>query len=199
MFCIKCGKPAKIDNFCNECFLEREILFTAKDFTFIYCDLCGLDEKELVDKIKGSIKSDNKISNIKVHMKKVGNKVHTTITCIGEIENLEKEDVKKILVILRQKMCDLHVKLSGGYYEAAIQVRGEHKESILKYVLKSVPEKSIVGVDNPPEGYNVKIMRKANAAAVAKHLREKYEVKASFKLVGSKKGTKLYRNFYAIR
>lgn len=199
MFCIKCGKPAKVGNFCSECFLERENLFGLKDFTFVYCGLCGLNKDELIDRIKGSIKSSNEIIDIKVSTKIVGNKVHTTVKCIGKINGLKKEGEEKSLVILRQKMCDMHVKLSGGYYEAVIQVRGENKEDILKRLVKNLPEKSIINVEKLPEGYNLKIMRKANAAAAAKHFMEKYDVKTSFKLVGSKKGTKLYRNFYAIR
>ncbi len=199
MFCIKCGKPAKIGNFCNECFLERESLFDVKDFTFIYCDLCGLNEKELIERIKVSVRSNNEILGTKVSTKTVGNKVHATVTCIGKIKGLKKEEAKKSLVILRQKMCDMHVKLSGGYYEAVIQVRGVEKEDILKRLMKIVPEKSIINVEKLREGYNIKIMRKANAAAAAKRLGEKFSIKSSFKLVGSKKGMKLYRNFYAIR
>ena len=96
-------------------------------------------------------------------------------------------------------MCALHVKLSGGYYEAVIQVRGNDRDRILKYALRLLPKKAIINIETLNEGYNIKIMHKANAATTAKHLRGKFEVKQSYKLVGSKKGERLYRNFYAIR
>ena len=199
MFCIKCGKPAKIDNFCSECFLEREKLFSVKDFTFVYCDLCGLDNNALLDNVKKLIKSQNTLAEIKVSLKTVGNKVTATVACIGKIKGLQKEESHNAAVILRKKMCDMHVKLSGGYYEAMIQVRGEHMEDILKRLMKIIPSKSLIDVEKIPEGYNVKIMRKANAAAAAKQLGEKFSIKTSFKVVGSKKGRMLCRNFYAVR
>ena len=49
------------------------------------------------------------------------------------------------------------------------------------------------------EGYDVKIMRKPNAAAAAKALRERFSVKDSYKVGGSKKGQMVYRNYYAVR
>jgi NMD protein affecting ribosome stability and mRNA decay len=42
-------------------------------------------------------------------------------------------------------------------------------------------------------------VNKKEAAHIARILRDKYNVKETFKLVGEKKGKKLYRNFYAIR
>ncbi len=175
------------------------MLFDVKGFSFIYCNLCGLDKDELVERIKNSVKSSNEITDTGVSTKVVGNKVHATVKCAGKIKGLKKEESKDLSVILRQKMCDTHVKLSGGYHEAVIQVRGEKRGIILKHLLKIIPHKSVINVEELPEGYDVKIMRKANAAAAAKQLIGEFSVKSSFKLVGSKKGNKLYRNFYAIR
>ncbi len=93
----------------------------------------------------------------------------------------------------------MHVKLSGGYYEAMIQVRGDNKEAILRKVHQIIPEKSITGIEQLKEGFNVKIMRKSNAAAAAAALRGKYSVKESYKVGGSKKGQMVYRNYYAVR
>jgi len=174
-------------------------LFSAKDINFVYCDLCGIDQKALGDAILNSIKSQNSLSETKIHKKTIGNKIHVKITCIGKINGIKKEESHTTMVILRKKMCDMHVKLSGGYYEAMIQVRGEHKEVILRRVMKIVPEKAVINVEEIPEGYNVKIMRKANAAAAARQLGESYKIIKSFKVVGSKKGQMLCRNFYAVR
>lgn len=199
MFCIKCGKPAVKDNFCAEHFLEAQSLFDVKDFDMVYCDLCGLREKGIEEKIGSSIRTKYRITGKKILMKTVGNRVYATVTAKSKIKGLMKEETKKLLVMLRKKMCDMHVKLSGGYHEAVIQVRGDGKEKILKSALRLLPENSINSIETLPEGYNIKIMRKANAAAAAKALRSKFNVKESYKLVGSKKGRMLYRNFYAVR
>ncbi len=200
MFCVKCGGEAKIDNFCERCFAERHELFTAKSFTMFYCDICKVKEDEIKDKIKSSLKSKNSLTSINVKLKIVGNKVHATITCMGNIKGAKKEETKKALVILRRQMCEMHVRLSGGYYEAVFQVRGDKKEAIMRAAERLLPRKSIVGVNDLKEGYDIKIMSKTTAIAAVKELRRKgFEAKDSYKLVGSKKGQKLYRNYYAIR
>lgn len=188
-----------MDNFCAEHFIESRTLFGLKDFTYIYCQECGLDEKDLLHKIEGSIKSEHKILDAKISKKTVGNKVHVTVTARGKIKGLVKTESHNMLVILRKRMCDMHVKISGGYYEAMIQIRGTEKEAILKKVRQIVPEKALSNIEALKEGYNVKIMRKSNAAAAAKILRERFSVKESYKVGGSKKGQMVYRNYYAVR
>ena len=199
MFCIKCGKTATVDNFCDDCFALKHDLFEVKPFNFFYCEVCGRKDDELKEEIIGRIKSQNRLDDIYVHLKIVGNKVHATVDCLGSIKGVKKREKKEVLVILRRKMCDMHVKLSGGYYEAMIQVRGEQKEEIMRRLRKLLPQKAVVGVEELKEGYNVKIMNKGTAASAARVLKNKYTVKASYKLVGSKKGQQLYRNFYAVR
>jgi NMD protein affecting ribosome stability and mRNA decay len=200
MFCVKCGKDAKIDNFCETCFAERHELFDIKSFTMFYCDVCKVKENEIKEKIKSQLKSKNSLKSIDIKLKIVGNKVHATVTCQGNIRGAEKTETKKALIILRRQMCEMHVRLSGGYYEAVFQVRGNNKESVMKAAERLLPRKSIVGVNELKEGYDIKIMSKNTAIAAVKELRRKgCEVKDSYKLVGSKKGQKLYRNYYAIR
>src|SRR3989338_10541818 len=199
MFCIKCGKNAVADNFCAEHFLESQELFTLKGFNYIYCGMCGIDESDIRDKIEQSIKTENSITSKQIHTKTVGNKVHVTISAEGKIKGLTKREEHKSLVITRQKMCDMHVKMSGGYYEAMIQIRGDNKGAILRKVQQIVPEKAITGIEQLKEGFNAKIMRKPNAASAAGALRANYDVKESFKVGGSKKGQMVYRNYYAVR
>lgn len=199
MFCIKCGKPAKIGNFCRECFVESHSLFNAEDLKMGFCGICGINEDEIITKIEKSIKSNNIITHKKISLRIIGNRAYATVICNGKISGVKKTETKKMLVMLRKKMCDMHVKLSGGYYEAMMQIRGPNKEDILKQARHLLPKKSISNIEVLNEGYNIKVMRKANAAAAAKGLRKKFFVKDSYKLVGNKKGQNLYRNFYAVR
>lgn len=199
MFCIKCGRPAKIDNFCDACFLDSQGLFDVKNFSMEYCGLCGLNQDDIKEQVVGSLKTKNSISSTKVSIKLVGNKAHATVTCSGSIKCLPKTETKNIMVIIRKKMCAMHVKLSGGYYEAVIQIRGKDKDNILKYATSLLPKKSISSIEKLNEGYNIKVLHKANAAAAVRGFRKRYDVKDSYKLAASKKGQKLYRNYYAIR
>src|SRR3989338_7803367 len=198
MFCVKCGRPAEADNFCKECFLERQKIFDIKDAMMIYCDACGVKEEEIIEKIEKSIKSPYLLKK-KISIRMVGNRAYATIMATAVIQGFTKEETKKSIVTLKKRLCDLHVKLSGGYYEAMIQVRGEQRDRILRRVESLLPQKAVINVEKLKEGYNVKVMRKSNAAAVAKSFVGHFEVKSSFKLVGSKKGQMLYRNFYSIR
>ena len=56
-----------------------------------------------------------------------------------------------------------------------------------------------IGLKHVQRKKDVKIMRKSNAAAAAKALRERFSVKESYKVGGSKKGQMVYRNYYAVR
>ncbi len=199
MFCIKCGKTAKIDNFCEDCFLQKEKLFEAKDLELRFCEHCGIKQEAIKEYVEDRVKSENELEKIKTDLKIVGNKVYTKITCTGKIKGVPKEETKKILVVLRKKTCDMHVKLFGGYYEAVIQARGPEKEKIMEQVRKLVPQKALVSIESLKEGYNIKIMRKANAGKAAKALAKNYKIRKTFKLAAEKKGQKLYRNYYAIR
>lgn len=199
MFCIKCGRPAKIDNFCDACFLDSQGLFDVKNFSMEYCGLCGLNQDAIKEQVVGSLNTKNSISSTKVSIKLVGNKAHATVTCSGSIRGLPKTETKNVMVIIRKKMCAMHVKLSGGYYEAVIQIRGKDKDNILKYATRLLPKKSISSIEKLNEGYNIKVLHKANAAAAVRGFRKRYDVKDSYKLAASKKGQKLYRNYYAIR
>ena len=164
-----------------------------------YCDVCGINQNMIKEQIIGSLKTKNNISNTKVSIKLVGNKAHATVTCSGSIKGLPKTETKNVMVIIRKKMCAMHVKLSGGYYEAVIQIRGRDKDNILKYATRLLPKKSISSIEKLKEGYNIKVLHKANAAAAVRGFRKRYEVKDSYKLAASKKGEMLYRNYYAIR
>lgn len=199
MFCIKCGCQAEKGNFCTKCFLETHELFNIKDFGMLYCGICGINMYEIKDKAKSSVKSKNVINSTDVSLKQLGNRFYATVTCTGKIDGVAKKETKKSLVMLRRQMCDMHVKLSGGYYEAMIQVRGPNKEVVLKKVKQLLPEKSIVTIEAIKEGYDIKIMRKSNAASAAKTLRDRFSVKDSYKVGGSKKGKMVYRNYYAVR
>ncbi len=204
MFCIKCGRPAVAENFCESCFLERNRLFDIKGFVLIVCGVCGshysFEKRWHTDTMENEIlrrlKTSNRISSKQITTRQVGNKIIADVTLTGSIKPLKKEKTETVSleVILRKRKCDNCVKLSGGYYEAALQLRGPKKEEILG----KIGNKGVLSVTERDKGYDVKFVRKQDAKRTATELEKKYAVKGTFKLVGEKKGKRLFRSFYSI-
>ncbi|MEM7819568.1 MAG: NMD3-related protein [Candidatus Aenigmatarchaeota archaeon] len=205
MFCIRCGKKATIKTFCEDCFLEKEKLFDIGNYELKFCNMCKSifdnDKKiDIKESIKNRIKSNNKIKEINIKTKTVGNRIYASIICLGYIRPCKKmkKEEKKILVILRNMLCQTCKKLSGSYYEAVFQVRDEPEKIMNK--IKEISDNIIVsGIEKTKNGYNIKFIDKKQAANLANRLRKYFSVKETYKLIGEKKGEKLYRNYYAIR
>jgi NMD protein affecting ribosome stability and mRNA decay len=201
MFCIKCGKPAVANNFCKEHFLEKERLFEkVPHFSVKICPSCGKG-LNLREEFEKRVKTRNRITSCSFTEKTVGTMLHVTVTCEGYIKPIKSKTshTEKFDVLLKKLKCDNCIKLSGGYYEAAFQVRGEHQERIMKNIEKLLPDELLTNIIKLKEGFDVRIVDKKVAFKIAGVLRVKFEVKESYKLVGEKKGTKLYRNFYSVR
>lgn len=205
MFCVKCGREATMDNFCNDCFLERNELFTIKDFVLFYCSNCKKyfdagSSVTIEDAIERRIKTDNLIKTVGVETRILGNKVYANVICSGLIKPCKKlkTEEKKSLIIVRKLMCETCRRLSGNYYEAVIQVRGDYEKIMNK--IKHLSKNAIIaGVKEVDTGYDIRFVSKSQASSIAKDLRDDFDVKSTCKLVGEKKGKKLYRNFYAVR
>jgi len=202
MFCIKCGAEAVAGNFCRFCFLEKNRLFEIEDFTAYSCDVCNKFERgDVKYQIKDAVKSNNIITNISIRTRQVGNRIYTAVACTGKIKPLKAAvtEERKMIVFVKKRKCENCVKILGGYYEACLQVRGERSERVMRKIEKTLPGKALAGIDRTKTGFDVRIVDKKAAAETVKYLRSYFDVKESYKLVGEKKGRKLYRNFYAIR
>jgi NMD protein affecting ribosome stability and mRNA decay len=153
------------------------------------------------DAIKSSIITKNKIKNVEINKRKIGNKIHATIICSGYIKPCKKlkSETKNIVVNIRKRLCEDCIKLSGGYYEAIIQIRGEQKDRILKKINNMYKKNLITSINKTEHGYDIRFVDKNDATIIANRLRKKHDVNASYIFVGEKKGKKLYRNVYAVR
>ncbi len=213
MFCIKCGKDAFAGNFCEQCYLEKKDLFTLKNVKMRYCDNCNqyytqkekIQPEEMERFIAGQIEEKGKINNIEIKVSKRPDKIHAVIIAKGSVKpsKIVVTDKKEFFTRPKKIKCESCAKILGNYHEAVIQIRGEKKEGIMREIRKQIKDDELAGVHVLKEGYDVnydvKIVDKSAAARAVQMLREKFTVKRSFKLVGEKKGRKIYRNFYAIR
>jgi NMD protein affecting ribosome stability and mRNA decay len=202
MFCIKCGAQAVAGNFCEKHFLERSTLFELDDFTTYFCRQCGTFRHGPVEEqIRSSIKTKNTVTKCEIKTKRVGNRLVVSAACSGYIRPLKSlvTEEKKSFVIIKNKTCENCVKISGNYHESVLQVRGPNQEKVMKKLRYLLPHNSIVAINRLKEGYNILITDKKIAAKTVGVLQEKFSITSSYKLVGQKKGKKLYRNYYAVR
>jgi NMD protein affecting ribosome stability and mRNA decay len=200
MFCVKCGKEASIKYLCEKCFLNGKDLFKIEDFELVVCPLCnkGGNVDEELDK---RIEVEGKINDLKTVKRDKGGATQITITAKGTIPPAKsvKKDEKIIKIRIRNRQCANCSMISGNYHEAIIQVRGPDRDAIFKKAEKMLPKTHITNIESRKEGYDLKIVKKGEAAKVANTLRKKYNVITSYKLASEKKGKKLYRNIYSIR
>lgn len=196
MLCVRCGKPSE-EAFCEDCFLEKNGLFEAENFPLHMCKQCGsyysgkTKYQRIEDAVAERIVRKGDIRDVKIEIKP-NRKI--LIKCSGYIKPARKikHESKFIEIkVIRQKCLECS-RLSGNYHEAVVQIRNSDALRNL-----NIPQYAVVQAVR--DGYNIKFMSKKDAEKVAKGLGRKYDVTRSFKLVGEKKGKKLYRNYYAVR
>lgn len=209
MFCIICNASAVSGNYCKKHFLEKHALFSIENARASFCKDCNTytykkdrakNIEELIDVIcLDTMKTSYKIEKMP-SFRVVGNKILVKLTCVGKINSIEKTEMRDFMIILRKMLCENCSRKTGGYHEAAIQVRGKNSKKIYEFIMKNLDDKEITNMRNSENGFDVRIIKKGQASALAKFLKEEgFDVTVSFKLVKEKKGQKLYRNFYAVR
>jgi nonsense-mediated mRNA decay protein 3 len=198
MICIICGKKASIEAFCEKCFSERNELFDLKTLRLYYCESCNEyfykgKEMDPQNAIEAAIKKIGYIDKKSMTYRRVGNKLEVTVMCSGHVRNIKKMETKKTEFLISKRKCEACSRISGGYYEAVIQIRNEHAKKFMEKI------KSNGFIEKVREGYNIKFMHKKDAEKEARNLKKKFNVKKTFKLVSEKKGKKLYRNYYSVK
>lgn len=212
MFCIKCGKPATAGNFCDACFLKAHDLFMlkAKRADVKLCD-CGRvfykrwrehDDDWIKNVVLSCISLEQgATARTDISWKKIGNKYYVRVVATGKIKPCKtaKTEEQQMIVVVKKTMCDRCTKISGNYYEAVVQVRPRDKQ-LLESVLEELNSKNISGVYETEHGYDIRLINKKLAGNVIRSAKELgLAVKKSQKLIGSKDGRKLYRDFYSIK
>lgn len=205
MLCVKCGLLADKDGFCRKHFLDQHELFSIGNIRMLLCD-CGAYydnkwnkndvEKTIPDIIKKNLKSSYSIIKINSKKKRIGNRFIVTVFCEGIIKGMKKKEQKQMFIILKKRKCDNCVKLSGGYYEAVLQLRGKDADKLFR---KLSTAKGISNIEKLREGYDIKFIKKSAAKRIAKSLNKNHDVVRSFSHAASKKGKRLYRDYYAVR
>ncbi len=205
LICPKCGKPSDqnefIDAFCVDCYEVK--VKSPPRFQFEVCKQCSriflqgkwqnfseeLLGRYIVGKCKGEFVS--------------ATYSHQNRTMTFSIKKGSKTVTinKPVHVQLSNATCTDCGRLSSGYFEAIIQLRGENKLRIKKYEKIFTGEISkttfISKVEEKKEGIDLYV---GNTRAVMASLREMgLTYKISRTLFGRKDGKDVYRTTFAIR
>jgi nonsense-mediated mRNA decay protein 3 len=212
-FCPKCGKEVEqlYRNLCGDCFLSKISLIEKIPNKIVVgrCKICGkiyAGEKEFnsVEAAVGSALSKIlKQEEIKdAHYRIKNGAIHLTITL--EVEGLEKQEEKKISLIVRSITCKQCSMKFVGYYQSIIQVRAPQKllSSIQKEIENQIelskPDKLafISKVEPVKNGLDIYVGSKHVASKIAKHIKEKFKanIKISKKLSGVISGKTVSRD-----
>ncbi len=204
LICMKCGKPSWKESLCKEHFLESHNIFNIKNFSVIVCRECGATyyrewAKNLEEVINSVVKNiaGNKIkTSISIKMK--ANVAIVTVNATGKTMGLLKKEEKTFTILLKKKLCENCIKISGGYHEAFLQIRGDKADKIFNELQEYINNRDVVSAQKNKDGYDVKVVAKGVARKAVRAL-EGYTIKKSYKHVTTKKGRMIYRDFYSIR
>jgi NMD protein affecting ribosome stability and mRNA decay len=202
--CIVCGNLAEIDVFCSDCWLKNKTLFEIKDLKIKICKKCGAYfeknkwiktkslEKSIERVVKNNIKTKNRILEIDIFPRKIGNMFSVTISCKGYIPPCKKPKIenKSIFVKIENSLCENCKKFLGMQYDSVIQLRTKRKINI-----RNINFSRIEKVKN---GYDIYFIKKEEAERMIKRLKQ-FKIKKSYKLIGEKQGKKIYRTFYSVK
>ncbi|MDO8553413.1 MAG: NMD3-related protein [Candidatus Micrarchaeota archaeon] len=205
LICPKCGstddKKEFIDAFCVDCY-EVKVTMPPR-FEFLLCKQCGkifmqggwkdFSEEMLGNYIVGKCKGEF-VTALYNHKDK------SVVFFIKKGAKIVKI-VKNIIVKLQNATCSDCGRISSGYFEAIIQLRGERKLSINKYERIFTTELSKVTfvskVEEKKEGLDLYVGNTKAVMAVLRELGLTYKISRT--LFGRKEGRNVFRTTFAIR
>lgn len=234
MFCPSCGKEKQksVGKICLDCFIKDKQLTKISDYLDVdYCVSCGSFKenggwREPIDNPKVEAAESAIMSSLGIHKEiknpKVvldsevsGDQVDVNIEVIGEIEEETITLYDSTMVRLDKKTCDKCSRISGGYFEAIVQIRGTDREiseeekteveDIINDLLSEFRdrgEKAFIGdVEYVDDGVNIYAGSSRLAKRVSKMVVNRFggSYSQSASLIGMRDGQEVHRVTYAVR
>lgn len=142
MRCAVCGGEAVIEGMCVNCYMERHTLFWIDDIIeLVKCPKC---ERFNVEKTWKDIDFDSAVfeeitSRIRVHPSfnvedveinplTSGEFGKYSVRLSGDVEGYDVEEEKIVEVRVKTRTCEKCTMISGGYYEAIVQIRADNRD-----------------------------------------------------------------------
>jgi len=185
-FCYKCGRETEelTNGLCKECYEEE---FKEVEVDLHICGKCGRIKE---GKLWRSISVEEFLKS-RLNAKEV------------DVENLiaVKKSGEKVRIKLNvlKETCTQCGKISGGYYEAVVQLRG-FDEGEIERIKSFIPDYFFEKACK--EGIDLYFLRKRVAEKVARKIKRVFKnvtVKKTCELVTVKDGQRVYRNYLSVR
>lgn len=202
MFCPKCGREWK-GGLCVDCYLKDNPI-SLKPVEIKVCD-CGMFSNRglwtgdvlsnLGSLVSGKLHVPHHIKLKSVDVVPLGGKrrLKVKVTVRGDYAGEAFETVFESNVPILKVTCPSCAKLSGGYFEAILQVRTPK----IKLEFKS---EMVSNVEKVRGGYDVYMTSNSYARGLATQFRRRgFKVTSSPKLFGKKDGRDVYRVSYSIK
>jgi nonsense-mediated mRNA decay protein 3 len=238
LFCPRCGKETVQEGLCEACFLEKYVVFKVPQVMEVtICSQCPsykVGELWVSTKLKTyeelAKKSADRNLRLALDINKEVRKpgIHITsdffnpnilrahVTVEGAIEGRSVSTEADVEVRIRKESCNVCSRISGGYYEAIIQIRAKDRlptKAELKRSLKiaddimAKAEKAgdrlafVSDVFELPEGTDIYIGSTTSGRQIARAIADDMggTIIESPKLVGAREGKGLYRVTFAVR
>jgi len=204
-FCFLCGKETENlkDGYCEECYFEKHIEKTLPDkIEFVVCSKCKkvkIGNKWTEKPLENFITDKFELGGAEIRQKDPKRFEIAYKTSLGK-------EIKHVMIVHQNRiMCPVCSRMSGGYYEAIIQIRGNNVEKLLKKVdieiRKSDNPKAFYRLEKTRGGVDLYVGSKSLAKSVAENIRKRYEleIKKSFTVVTKKEGRGVNRTIIMIR
>jgi nonsense-mediated mRNA decay protein 3 len=230
-FCPRCGKNTDelYDGLCSDCIESSFVLFTYPDVAEVkVCPRCGaffekgkwIDdfEKNVHAIVRRILKINPEVGGAHVDISTDfidKNIAIATVRATARLGNLDVEDRGKIELRMKRNACEKCSKISGGYYEAIVQLRAENRfpadaerkrfeEIARNSVLKgrgAAPNSFVSKVDSMKEGVDIYVGDVKAAEKIAYAVVEQMggRISSSGKIAGRKDGRDLRRVSYSVR
>lgn len=165
-------------------------------------------EAAVKERIRREVNAKEGVKNFELVVKPSREKGKWEAIGKGEKEGVKLKQRKTVKVKLDETTCDRCSKISSGYFEAVVQIRGsdEKVENVLE-VAKEALENSrnkkafVSDVEKVENGVNLSIGSKSVARRIAKKISSRYktERKDTKTLYGEEEGQRKYRSTYLVR
>jgi nonsense-mediated mRNA decay protein 3 len=203
-FCFVCGKKTDelIEGYCEDCYSKKfKLIEVPKEFSLVICRKCSKinhenkwEDSEIKELVKQKIKILGQDVEIKIERNDV---LHVSAKGSFKDSKKLKEETYEIPLKLNKVLCPNCLKISGGYYEAVLQLRGNVTEETLDFVDEKIKSlKEFYRIKEVKNGFDLYTSNKSTANKIAKLLKDKFkaDIKKSFKLITRKEGKDIYRN-----